>query len=85
MATDAVVLTDSNGDYYLISKELIEHAKVTDAKQKQELEESAKGDTSGFSLFQQAYSPLSLSGSQFRLVGSCACNFQFTREGYLAR
>jgi len=85
MATDAVVLTDGNGDYYLISKELIEHAKVTDAKQKQELEESAKGDTSGFSLFQQSFSPIALSGAQFKLVGACSCSFQFTREGYLAR
>ncbi len=85
MATDTVVLTDSQGNYYVLSQQLIERAKVTDPQQKAELERSVQAaDTSGFSLFSPSFSTLSFGTNQFQLVGLCACNFQFNREGLIA-
>lgn len=85
MATDTVILTDNEGNYYLLSRALIEQAKVTDSEQKAELEGTAKGgDTSGFSTY-ATFSPIQFGASQFRFVGACACNFQFDRAGILTR
>lgn len=86
MATETVILNDNEGNYYLLSRALIEQAKVTDSKQKAELEETAKGgDTSGFSGYSAQFSTLSFGATQFRAIGACACNFTFDRLGTLAR
>lgn len=85
MATDTVVLSDTQGNYYLLSNELIEQAKVTDPKQKAELEQSIQGgDTAGFTNFAATYQPFSLGASQFKAIGACACNFSFGRGGTLS-
>jgi hypothetical protein len=87
MATNTVVLSDTQGNYYLLSEELIQNAKVTDAKQKQELEQSIQGgDTAGFNTFAAAqFQPLSFGATQFRALGACACNFNFDRGGLVQR
>jgi hypothetical protein len=71
-----VVLTDTEGNYYVLSQQMIESAKVTDPQQKAELQKSAQGDTAGFVTF-GAVSPFALGGAQYQLLGRCSCNFQF--------
>ena len=85
MATDSVILSDTEGNYYLLSRELIENAKVTNSEQKAELDKTVKGgDVSGFALFQAA-TPLQLGTTQLRPIGACACDFSFDRQGILTR
>jgi hypothetical protein len=84
MATDSVILSDTEGNYYVISRDLIENSKVTNNEQKAELDKTVKGggDVSGFALFQAA-TPLQLGTTQLRPLGACACDFSFDRQGIL--
>jgi hypothetical protein len=85
MATDAVILSDNEGNYYLLSRELIENAKVTNPEQKAELDKTVKGgDVSGFSLYAST-TPLLLGSSRLQPLGACSCNFTFDRQGILSR
>jgi len=72
---DHIILSDNEGNYYLLPKAALEQAKVTGEMAKEVKELVDGGDTQGFSLFlgQQA-SALSLGGTQFQLRGVCACS-----------
>jgi hypothetical protein len=86
MATNTVVLSDTQGNLYLLSEALIEQAKVTDPQKKQELEQSIQGgDTAGFNSFGTQLSTFSFGATQLRAVGTCSCSFNFDRSGILVR
>ena len=56
---EGVVLTDSQGNYYLLTREILEHAKLT-GTEKDEIDRLIKGgDVTGFALV-----------SDYKLVGS---------------
>ena len=56
---EGVVLTDNKGNYYLLTREILEHAKLT-GTEKDEIERLTKGgDVTGFALV-----------SDYKLVGS---------------
>jgi hypothetical protein len=85
MATDTVILSDTEGNYYVLSRELIEASKVTNSEQKAELDKTVKGgDVSGFALYASS-TPLLLGASQLRPIGACSCSFSFDRQGILVR
>ena len=77
---DRIIISDNEGNYYLLSKEILEQAKVTgdQAAEVKELVDGGSGDTQGFVQFAATtqYSPaLTLGASQFALRGACACSF----------
>jgi hypothetical protein len=76
MADERVVLTDDEGNYYVLSRDVIERAKVTGSEKKRlQAALESTGDTSGFAF--EIISPnrtfpdqpLPTSGPGFKLIG----------------
>jgi hypothetical protein len=79
--TEFVALRDAGGNYYLLTRDLIESGRVPD-EDKAELDEILSGDVSGF-----AFDTGSRSGISFSFGGSFSAPsaLKFTNsEGYLA-
>ena len=80
--TETLVLTDQQGNYYVIPRAVIESAKVTDEQKKRELHETVQGgDTSGFLGFGTSLQAFKFGGANLRALGSCNCSWNFDQSG----
>ncbi|MGH7268565.1 MAG: hypothetical protein ACREMB_27425 [Candidatus Rokuibacteriota bacterium] len=80
-ATETLVLTDDKGNYYVLPRQLIENARVTDEQKKRELQESVQGETTGFSSFGTSVQAFRFGGTTLRPLGNCNCSWNFDQIG----
>jgi hypothetical protein len=71
-----LIISDHEGNYYLLTRDMLESARV-EGEQKREVEElvNKNSEVTGFAMPGQTTAPLSFFGSQLMVRGTCACSY----------